>query len=96
MRKLGGIAPEELSFIDPQDTDAPGIVQFATRRMEKAIISNCYEPCNYKSIILNYEHGTNFKAKLELKPNAKPFCQRAYKKIPIAKQEAVELAALVC
>jgi hypothetical protein len=35
MKKHGGITPDELSFIDPQDAKAPEIVQCATKRMEK-------------------------------------------------------------
>jgi ribosomal protein L11 len=98
MKKLGEILPEELSFIDPQDAQAPEIIQSATKRMEKAFTSNNYESYSYKSMILKCEHLTksqqlslmklfeecsslfdgtlgkvpNFKAKLELKPDAKP------------------------
>jgi hypothetical protein len=43
MKKLGGITPDELLFIDPQDAEAPEIVQCATKGMEKAITPNNYE-----------------------------------------------------
>jgi hypothetical protein len=58
MKKLGRITPDELTFIDPQDVEAPEIVLHATKRMEKAITSNNYESYNYKSMILNCEHLT--------------------------------------
>jgi hypothetical protein len=124
MRKLGSISKEELSPIDPLDSEAPEIIQQATMRLERAITDNNYQSHNYKTMILKCKHlnpsqqdtlihlfkqysslfdGTlgkipEIKVHLELKPNSKPYCARAYK-IPqnifkIARQEVEELCKI--
>jgi ATP-dependent Zn protease len=58
MRKLGTITKEELSPIDPLDTEVPQIIQQATNRLERAITDNNYNSHNYKAMILKCEHLT--------------------------------------
>ena len=58
MRKIGDIKPDELAYIDPQDVEAPEIIQQATKRMERMITPNNYNSYNYKMMILKCIHLT--------------------------------------
>ena len=58
MRKIGDIKPDELAYIDPQDVEAPEIIQQATKRMERMITPNNYNSYNYKMMILKCVHLT--------------------------------------